>query len=657
MPKKKIDFKKRHNSAFFKYSNQELFERREKEFFKNSIDKKGHKNIYSYTSRNRYRNIKQNFLKEKNIFQYLKTLQFLNSSEKSSKNTFLKTISYNDENDLTPRNKITHTNKFKSKSKKNIFILTENNYMKPKIYTSNNSSKNYYKINYYNKLSIDKKTLIKNRNKKTITNKYNYKDIKKLLLIQKEKKISDMKNDEEIKKEDKIKDLKLFQFHCYKGDFKDYIKKLGLYKLTNISTEAKKERAIRLEEIYNNQIEFYKHTYNSLLKSKKLFDKKFIIKISEYLKYLSIKIDKEKLENSELKNKILDLENEIESINTKIKKVESEKSNIVRWLYLQIQVKEKKLILPDYYKVVFEYNNISTKKYKQKTIKKQVNFSKKDNLKTSENEKNNEINKNNNNFIDINGIRINFDEYERLNNYKIHLIYKTPEIFNEALLSLENNNLKLINYYDNIRNILFFLKKEFKKVKKEENDIDNYINNKINENKNEINSLKSTILSGINFSIDSKLNSYKKEKKINKKSILFIKVHNIYMNLIESNNEKNYKNNLINNKKITEEQEIINMLRFIEIKTDELIHNIYSNSKYEDNISIQKFISKIKYEIEKEHKNEKAYLQKIKQMEKHLKLYEKIEARNNKIYFLPKKKLDISTMRPQRKIKYQKKSC
>ena len=39
MPKRKLESSKRHRSAFFKYSNQVLFERREKEFIKNKQEK------------------------------------------------------------------------------------------------------------------------------------------------------------------------------------------------------------------------------------------------------------------------------------------------------------------------------------------------------------------------------------------------------------------------------------------------------------------------------------------------------------------------------------------------------------------------------------------------------------------------------------------
>ena len=95
------------------------------------------------------------------------------------------------------------------------------------------------------------------------------------------------------------------------------------------------------------------------------------------------------------------------------------------------------------------------------------------------------------------------------------------------------------------------------------------------------------------------------------------------------------------------EEEIIIMIRFIETKTDKLINKINSKIKNDMNgkLSVKEFILNIKYEIDRAHKTENAFKQKMLQREKYRKLYESIEERNNKIYFLPKKKLDISKIK------------
>lgn len=653
MPKKKLEIKKRHNSAFFKYSNQAVFEKREKEFIQNKQGKNNIKYLFTYSSKNRYRNIKQNFFKEKNIIEYLKTLQSIDSNIKRNNNYF-QTISYLDEtNNKSYRIKSIKKTINKKKNNYNIFNLTEtNNIQQRKKLYNNNSATYYYTISNDKKYEVNKET--KENHKKT--KGYKFKGINELLLIQNNKIMNELKRNESEAKAERIKDLKIAKFYHVKEGVRDHIEKIRKYHYTHYSTKVKKERAIRLEEIYNNKIEFYKDAYNSLYKFKYLFDSKFLIKISEYLRFLSLKIEKEKFKNSELINKIRNYKYEIESINTKMKRIEYEKSNILKWLYLQIQLKEKKLILPDHYKAIFEINIfnrnktqtlspikqsiIRKEKYSKKTLHQlNINYSKKFNDNEVDNENNYENNDENNHIIDLNGIKMYVEEYERLKNYKNELIYKTPEQFNEALLNLENNNLKLINYLDHLRSQLFIFKKKLNYETEEKNNLDNYFNGKIKHNKNELNSIKSII------NMNSKYDNFLEEKEKNKKYIIYRKVLKIYNNFKTNKNSDKEAN--IKNTKITFEEEIIIMLKFIEIKTNELINKINSEitDKSDGKIPVKDVLMKIKFEIERQHKNEKTLRQKLEEREKYRKLYKTIEARNNKIYFLPKKKLDISKIK------------
>ena len=646
MQKKKLHLSKRYNSAFFKYTNQQVFDRREKLFLENKKGKKRNNKKYLETSRNGYTNLKQKLFNEKNIFQYLKTLQLLNSNDNDNNNNgFFQTITnFNEINKkYTIKNK---ENSIKKNNLQNLFNLTETNIIKQKkrLY-NNNSTKNNLTINFQKFFNIkDEKNYSRNK-QKLIINDYNYKGIKELLLIKKEKELNDVKNNEDKEKSDGIKTLKLFQFNCLKEGSREYIKKTNNYNTINYSYNTKKERIIRLEEIYNNNNGYYKYSYNSLLNSKKLFNK-FMNQISEYLKFLSMKIKKEILENSKLINEILNLKNEIEVVGSKIKKTELEKNNIIRWLYFQIQLKEKKLNLPDYYKVILEYNNINNRNFQKQSIRKKkvmgINYN---DLKKN-NDVNNEDDNVINNFVELNGINIKIEEYKKIKAYKNKLIYETPELFNEALLNLENNILKLIKYQDSLRENILFLKKEFYKVENEKNTLENYINNKLKNNESELNKIKTT-LSGKTIFNNCFDNINKK-----KDSIIFIKIMNIYENLktIEKNNKNKNKNKNIL------EKDIINILKYIEVKTDELINNVNSYNKDECKTSMKSFIFKIKLEIDKNHKKEKAELQKIKQRERYIKLYEEIEAKNNKIYTLPRKKLDISRIKSkQKKVKIIKK--
>ena len=63
-----------------------------------------------------------------------------------------------------------------------------------------------------------------------------------------------------------------------------------------------------------------------------------------------------------LEEEILKLKTEISIIETKILKVEHEKNMIIRWIFFQISLKEKKLILPIYYKYIIEETEENIKK-------------------------------------------------------------------------------------------------------------------------------------------------------------------------------------------------------------------------------------------------------------------------------------------------------
>ena len=659
MPKKKYEAYKRHKSAFFKYSNQVLFERREKEFIKNKKEKNEHKTYYLNTSRNHYKDLKQKFFKEKNIFQYIKTLQYINSDIHKKNNDIFQTFSFNDEfKKKIQKNKKVH--KSYSNIKHNIFNLTQTNKRNSKKFLyNNNSASNYHAFNYNKN---NKNEAIKNNRK---INDYKYKGINELILIKKRNNLENLKKIEDQNKIEKIKDIKLFQINFAKEGFRDYIEKTRNYNLIRYSTTVKNERAIYLGEIYQNKIDFYNNTNNSLIKYKNLCDTLTIGKITEYLKFLSIKIRKEKYENSKLVTKIRNYKNEIEIINNKIKRVEYEKSNIIRWLYLQIQLKEKKIILPNYYKYIFEGNkniNVTVNKIKnnKKIVKKENSISQNDinvekkkprkisifkNLIIKEINNYNKKNSNEIDTIELNGVKIKIEDYERIKKYKNELIFSSPELFNEALLNIENNNLKLINYYDKIRDQLIFLKKEFNKVKNENKNIHNYINNKMKYKEKELNEINSEIC------INSKYCSYLEGKKKNNRAILYIKIIKIYENFKLNNDAINNTNE--NNINLSFEEQIINILKNIEMKVNELINKINEFIKKENKISPKEFIKKIKIEIEKGHKIEKAQKQKIKQLEKHKKLYEKIKERNNKIFFLPKKKIDISKIKSKKRGKIE----
>ena len=103
----------------------------------------------------------------------------------------------------------------------------------------------------------------------------------------------------------------------------------------------------------------------------KLFNDIFLQKFNDYVRELEIQRELAKSENTNLMEEILKLKNEISQLESQIRKIEYEKHNIVRWIFFQILVKEKKTHLPFYYKSIIE----ETEENMNKILNNPSNFS------------------------------------------------------------------------------------------------------------------------------------------------------------------------------------------------------------------------------------------------------------------------------------------
>ena len=516
----------------------------------------------------------------------------------------------------------------------------------------------------------------------------------------KSKKINfDLNIDEEDAK--KIMDCKMTKYNYYKKPgFKEFIKKTQKLKLNSYTSKIKKERAVRLEEGYYNQIEFYQDTINSLLTSKKLLEVNFVNKIADYTRFVMSKREREKVKSSKLLQEIMNYRRDIDHIYTKIKKIENEKINIIRWMYFQIQMKEKTLVLPNYYLTLLEnLNNLSNFAHKRLSIKlmsrkddkfktkKKLNrrstYSQIDNL--AFNSKDGNINTNNTNSSNI---QVKKEDIDKMINYKHSLIFKTPDDFQDRLTSFEQENITLLNYNNELRAQLFELKKELNSLMKDKEKIELEYNGKIRQKEKELKNIKYMVESKMKLISDfKKSESFEKNIKLKKiksikerkKSIEKRKAENSdnintnNSNEINPNMDDNYNLNdkikssiykkiviifdactifgsklqfasyilnIVNKKTNTKEKEMILMLEFIEQSIDYLITNF--NFYMNKNIEIQTLIKNVKNDIEKEHKMEKAKIQMMNDLKKEKLLKEKVEKRSNKIYFLPSKKIDLN---------------
>ena len=192
------------------------------------------------------------------------------------------------------------------------------------------------------------------------TNKNNKKENENKILCLFEKvrilpklKDSKKKNDLEIK--NKI-------LHNKKQKVREYINKTRDIQLLKFTTSIQKERNIRLKEKYDNEIERVEDEIKLINESSKLFNDKFINKFNDTVKQLFTRRENEKTRSIHLMKEIIKYKNEISLLESKIRKVEYDKYNIIRWIYFQICVNEQILKIPIHYKAIIEENEEDFKK-------------------------------------------------------------------------------------------------------------------------------------------------------------------------------------------------------------------------------------------------------------------------------------------------------
>ena len=240
------------------------------------------------------------------------------------------------------------------------------------------------------------------------------------------------------------------------------------------------------------------------------------------------------------------------------------------------------------------------------------------------------------------------NEIYRISNYKGKKIYTAKE-FLEEFTKYENENLRLINTYNNLQKDIFHLKNIKKKTKSINKEFNDYLDINLNNQQTILNNLKekNKLLqkerNGLLFTLKKtklrrcvsdgsiKFNNssnYKLKLKY-QNSKLFLKIYEVLNNIS--------KKNIIIEKYThsTKEREMLMMLKQIEILFDNLLR---INKEY--SLKYVKEIIEIKSKIEKERKTEKASQQREILMKKFDSIREKIENRIHKVYFLPKKNVE-----------------
>ena len=700
-----------------KYSNDKLFSRRETE---NSIIKpKNVSNLnYSiqrpFSSSTRGDTVGNNIHKKgknkllnafyPNLPKKNKSLIFSNNDSKSNIKNKIHVVDYFYSNNLSKNNIESMINlekyyspngrickKKKSKHNKNILFneikfidklyLTDTNIIKPQI-------KNEDDLVNFNNFSeyCDEQIFLD-------YSKHQNADILKQFMNEK----SNYNYKEIIKNEynDKIIIKKRNKINIIKERINDFLERAKKQKNDKFTLNTKNELYNRMKEIYQNKLEYLDDKINSFENWKKLDHDFFDSKIEDYLKFLRHKKDFEKKKCEQYIEEKMEMKVELNKLISKMNKIEQEKNNILRWVYFQIKLNEKKTILPIYYRNILENIN-SIEKYYQNKLKKEksgeiiqysytystsnkninaISPKKKYKLKKY-NKLENELNSVKKKNLKLNNELITFlnkeegkKEYLRIKEYKNNLIFKTAEEFHERLLLIEQEDLRLIENNNYSQEKLYQLKKELEKVMQENKESNTIYKNNLEKRQNEIQELKNYKISleeMIKILKDG--NKYKKESKTKKRSNIINKGDDI---IIKRRNNSEYtiiKKPITNYKKllITKIAKLFDICKQIKIKNQK-IYNILEEKKklLKDNqilfyfiyieFSINyllgyfetykkthkdgnKNIKNIIVEIEKVHRIEKSEELKRQLIDKDIKLEYKINQRNNKIYFLPYKK-------------------
>ena len=498
----------------------------------------------------------------------------------------------------------------------------------------------------------------------------------------------------EIKKLQDLKDINLNK--------KDYgsrklIKKINIYHLLKYLTASKKERIESINEEYLSKIDYIEEKINSRQRYLKLFNIKFIKKLANYIKFLDNVKEVEKRKNISLLKEKIEYKQKIEQMKIEIEKMEIKKNQIIKWIFLQIQVKEKILVLPYYYKKIIESNKRQILEMQGKFYEKEkyIRNSKKEVNKSGSRKKNTSIKKivssfmfkkspdktssekslkgkilNNIKEANINNSnkKVNFginnskefftkEEFDKILFWKYSPIFNTSEEFVERLKQLDTQNIYLLKYYNKIQSKIYDSLKELRNLINSK-DKSELIEKQIKEKSNQLEKLKNRNKSLLKIYSDlkedknikikpihdtpyitssSNSNNFKLNKITINKNKIFYKINQIYETCKILNNVKflellDYNTKKANNK----EEEIICIMEYIECSIDGLLEKIRYYKRDENKT---KLLQKIINEIDKYHKKEKPGKSRTEDLEKSLKLIEKIKNKNNKV-FLNNKKVD-----------------
>ena len=465
-------------------------------------------------------------------------------------------------------------------------------------------------------------------------------------------------------------DLKTKNFKPKKDTINEYMDKIKIYNIFN--NEIKTNENINNNYIENskNDLDYCDDLFRNLTKTKTLLNKKFSGAVEAYLRFIFMKTDEEKKKEYYLVKKILALREEVNKLNLVLKKKESEKNKILKWIYFQIKVREKILLIPSYYKEIIENvkrreiqkenrpMKFSRMSVKVSSSKRNKNFSvsgltlrKSFKVKRALNSSKKDVNS-------YKGLKSNADkekivseeEIEKIKNYLKHPVFNNVDDLIDNLKVFENKILLKNKEYESLKEQIFkdksYLRKNQKNIIKYQISYENLIK----EKENQVDKLKIITNAKIieknqmqNLTDDKLLFSIFKDtnKKMKFETYpLFVKINSLYekCSQIPLDLEYNFGHETKNSNSHPILLEMLFKLKYATIVADKILIEF---KYYKENDAHKSALIKVfKIEIDKENKFIKNLEQQNKEKKKFIKLLNKIKEKNEKILFIPYRKSD-----------------
>ena len=332
----------------------------DKRNIRNIIEKKLHESLnlkstkVTYT-RNNYNRLRLFDFKGKNKFSnYTLFIQ----REKSPK--FKKSISKTIKKQINRQISASQINPSKI-FREGIFNLTNLYLKKPNKVVDKTKLSNFF-IQRKKQINSAKKTFqdnIKSNIESEIIDNHKYKNVNLLKKIESEKNMKKISNNLEEEKNSYLMNKKL-EYISYKErkskDLLNYMEGMEQYIKGSYTNKLKFEKEKIISEENRNENLYINDKMSMLKKSKKLYQDLFLNKFNDYVKFLSKTVDKYDKFDYLLVNEIIVLQKKIDKLKKRINTLLESKKIYNKFIILQIKLKKKTIKLPEYYEFILNHN-------------------------------------------------------------------------------------------------------------------------------------------------------------------------------------------------------------------------------------------------------------------------------------------------------------